>query len=49
MIFQFFWDVTLLDKLSGLLGCYAEGKSLIEYLMCRWQIRSIIAFVLKEL
>jgi hypothetical protein len=46
---QFFWDVTLLDELSVLLGCYAEGKSPIESLRRRWQFMSNIEYVLKEM
>ena len=46
---QFFWDVTLLNELSVLLECYAEGKSPTESLRRRWQIRSNIEFVLKEM
>jgi len=44
---QFFWDVTLLNELSVRLGCYAEGKSPIESLRRRWQIRFNIEFVHK--
>lgn len=46
---QFFWAVTLLNELSVLLGCYAEGKSPIENPRRRWHIKSNIEFVLKEM